>query len=81
MSLYVTLEINDARTGTVAITRTTSHGEQPDAVNFYRWQYWRDGESAVGHIEHRYGDGAVVLAAKVLAEVAERHQLAQVMTE
>lgn len=75
MSLYVTLAINDDTIGTVAITRTTSHGEQPDSVNFYRWQYWTTKQPdprAIGYIEHRYGDGALTLSRMALDAVIER---------
>lgn len=76
MGLYVMLEINDDRIGTIAVTRTTCIGEQSDSVNTYRWQYVRDDGSAVGFVQHRFGDGAVALASKVLAEIAERHRIA-----
>lgn len=76
MSLYIDLTITDSGPGPllgVAVTRQTSldgPDTAADAVNTYRWVYYRDGQQVIGSVQHRYGDGAVVLAAKVLAAVA-----------
>lgn len=73
MSVYVDLHINDEQLGAIAITRMSSAGGTPDAINTYRWHYQCDGHQAVGDLVHRYGDGAVVLAHKVLAAIV-KHQ-------
>lgn len=74
MSLYVDVHVNDGALLSVAATRTDGSGCTPDSINTYRWVYYRPGgRRTIGHVEHRYGDGAVALAAKVLAAVAE-HQ-------
>ena len=69
------LQINDVTIRSVAVTRTTSHGSQPDSVNSYRWVMYRGQGQIVGHLEHRYGDGAVALAAKVLTAVVEAQRV------
>ncbi|MCG7592425.1 hypothetical protein [Mycobacterium sp. PSTR-4-N] len=76
MSLYVKLALNGDGIGDIAITRVTDVGSEPDSVNTYRWLYDRGDDSARGLVTHRFGDGAVVLASKVLAEIALRHQIA-----
>lgn len=71
MSLYVDLQINNDPIASIGITRTTSNGSQPDSVNTYRWvQYREQGRKTVGFVEHRYGDGAIGLAAKVFAAMS-----------
>lgn len=75
MSLYVELQINDVPIDSVAVTRTTSHGSQPDSVNWYRWVMYRGQGKIIGHVEHRYGDGAVALAAKVLTAIVEAQRV------
>ena len=77
MSMYVDIAVNSELIAGVAITRTTSGGEQPDSINTYRWTHARNGDTAVGFVEHRYGNGAIALAHKVLGEIAERHRIAQ----
>ena len=60
MSLYVDMQIDDDTIHSVGVTRTTSHGSQPDSVNWYRWVMYRDqGKKTIGHVEHRYGDRGV----------------------
>lgn len=75
MSLWIDLHVNEDQILAVGITRETdSNGPDPDAVNTYRWVYHREpGKPTIGHVQHRYGDGATALAAKVLAAIAE-HQ-------
>lgn len=77
MSLWIDLHINENQILAVGITRedgSISNGTDPDAVSIYRWVYHREpGKPTIGHVEHRYGDGATALAAKVLAAIAE-HQ-------
>lgn len=76
MSLYIDLSINDLQISGIAITRTTSHGSDPDSVNFYRWHYATKDETRTGLVEHRYGDGAVVLARLVLQDITVMQQIA-----
>ena len=75
MSLYIDLSINDLQISGIAITRTTSHGSDPDSVNFYRWHYATKDETRTGLVEHRYGDGAVVLARLVLQDITVMQQI------
>lgn len=71
MSLTVDIRINDERIGLVEITRIGDKGSDPDSV--------RDDQNwAVVRTSHRYGDGALALAHKVLGEIVERHFLANV---
>ncbi len=72
MSVYLDLHINDAQLGAIAITRMTSAGGTDDAINTYRWHYACEGHQDMGSVVHRYGDGAVVLAHKVLAAIVDR---------
>lgn len=74
MSLYVDLQVNNDPITSIGITRVSSGGSQPDSVNTYRWVHYYDGRESVGHVDHRFGDGAIALAATVLARVAEQHQ-------
>jgi hypothetical protein len=75
--MEVDLKVNTHRIGRVIITRIHPDGGPPDRVHTYTWRYSRDGQhEAVGTVEHRYGDGAVELAHKVLGELAERHRIA-----
>lgn len=71
-------------TGTIAINEYTiatwqawradaAHGNYPDAVNLYHCKVWykaTDGFNQYGEfdIQHTYGGGALLLAAKVLKE-------------
>lgn len=71
MSLHGTIEVNRERIGWWFAQRI-SGGDQPDDVNTYEVSVHtgRLGDAMTnwrGTVEHRYGDGAVVLAAKVLA--------------
>jgi hypothetical protein len=75
--MEVDLKVNTHRIGRVIVTRIHPDGGPPDRVHTYTWRYSRDGQhEAVGTVEHRYGDGAVELAHKVLGELAERHRIA-----
>jgi hypothetical protein len=75
--MEVDLKVNTRRIGRVIVTRIHPDGGPPDRVHTYTWRYSRDGQhEAVGTVEHRYGDGAVALAHKVLGELAERHRIA-----
>lgn len=81
MSLYIDLHVNNHATLSVEITRETGIDRQTDTdgpdtpadeVNTYRWTYAREpGKWTVGHVTHRYGDGAASLAAKVLTAISE----------
>jgi hypothetical protein len=75
VSLYIELNINGDPIGQVEITRQhDDNGTALDAVNTYQWSYTRDGNThATGEVQHRYGDGAVILANTVLTEIAKRH--------
>lgn len=74
--MTIRVEINDAKIGTVGISNVGGRIGVDD-VNAYEWAYFGDGErKLVGRLEHRYGDGAIVLASKVLAEIALRYQVA-----
>jgi hypothetical protein len=76
--MEVDLKVNTRRIGRVIVTRIHPDGGPPDRVHTYTWRYSRDGQhEAVGTVEHRYGDGAVELAHKVLGELAKRHRIAQ----
>lgn len=78
MSLEVDLKVNTQRIGRVIVTRIHPDGGPPDRIHTYTWRYSHDGQhETVGTVEHRYGDGAVELAHKVLGELADRHRIAQ----
>jgi len=71
MSLYIDLQVNNDPITSVGITRISSGGTQPDSINTYRWVHYHDqGRKTEGHLEHRYGDGAIALARDVLAAIA-----------
>lgn len=74
MSLHVTLTINDEPIGSISITRQHDDNVTDiESTNWYRWYYYEGGRHlARGHIDHRYGDGAVILASKVLNEITDR---------
>ncbi|MCV7208373.1 hypothetical protein [Mycolicibacterium canariasense] len=80
MSLYTDIRINGDVIGKVQITRThDDNGTDVDSVNNYRWRYTRESEhsdnDATGEIEHRYGEGAIALVAKVLTHIGNLHAL------
>lgn len=66
MALWFTLMVNSEPIGTVDIQRIRG-GSAPDDVNTYRWKYSRYPEVIGGEVTHRYGDGAVALAARFSA--------------
>jgi hypothetical protein len=71
MSLHGDVRVNGYLIGTWTATRISNTEEQPpapDALSVYTWWY-QDTETralADGTLVHRYGDGAAVLASKVL---------------
>jgi hypothetical protein len=74
MSLHGELKVN-GRVIAEWSARRVNGGIQPDDVNLYDWFYTENPRSwtksggkiwAGGNLSHRYGDGAHVLAAKVL---------------
>lgn len=73
MSLHLDIRIGNDRIADIKITRQDIvNGKDPDAVNTYRWHYTRAGHELSSLVEHRYGDGALVLAQKVLGEITDR---------
>lgn len=75
--MFVRVRINAALIGTVEVVREhDDNGADVDAINTYRWTYVGEGGRKLdGTIQHRYGDGAIVLAHNALAAVASRYQL------
>lgn len=80
MSLHIELRIGPRVVATTSISRdpTLGAGEsESDSVNRYIWTHHRrtghdypnDLVCRSGFVQHRYGDGAEALAAKVLAEL------------
>lgn len=80
MTMFVDVTANSELIARAEIVNETG-GTDADSVNTYRWTY--DGESG-RHLEdtvqHRYGDGAIVLAHLVVAAVAARYYVANVYT-
>ena len=67
MSLIVTIATTEAPVATLGSVRVAGLGSRPDDVNTYRVDKYQFGDTTpVGHVEHRYGDGAMVLAQKML---------------
>jgi hypothetical protein len=83
MALWFDIKIGTERIASVEIVRARpTHNETDlDAVSTYQWTYTRDEglPGATGYIDHRYGDGAIALAHKVLGLIAERHRIAAEM--
>lgn len=76
MSMTIDVRVNGDTISTVGITNTTGHMGADD-VNTYEWAYFGDGRRKLADtVEHRFGDGAMVLASKVLAEIALRYEIA-----
>ncbi len=77
MSLYVDLHINNELIAGVAITRVTNDEGEPeqvhddDTVNRYRWDHHTPEGIMSGEVEHRYSEGAITLAQKTFAAIAE----------
>lgn len=75
MSMFVRVHVNDGLIGEVEITNRTGHTGVND-VNTYAWTFNGDGQRMLdGTVDHRYGDGAIVLAHKVIGQVAMRYQV------
>lgn len=72
VSLYIDLRINTDTLGRIMVTRVGDDtSTDPDSVHTYRWRRARNGEFATfGTVHHRYGDGAELLAALVLRDIA-----------
>ena len=66
MSLYVDLQVNNDPLTSLGITRTTDNGSRPDDINTYVWTLSQNGHIHHGNLRHRYGDGALKLAAAAL---------------
>jgi hypothetical protein len=82
VSLHGELKVND-RVIAEWSARRVNGGIAPDDINLYDWFYTENPQSttkragriwAGGNLSHRYGDGAAVLAAKVL-QAARAEQL------
>lgn len=68
MSLIVTIETTDTRIDTLTATRVVGEGVEPDDMNLYRLErYTKSVQMPIAHIAHRYGDGALGLAQKMIA--------------
>lgn len=67
MSLVISVSVNDSAPIELLTAQRASGGEDPDSVNAYKVTRYRD-YAEVGRrvVEHRYGDGALVLALKAL---------------
>ncbi|WP_404851103.1 hypothetical protein [Dietzia kunjamensis] len=69
MSLIVTIATTEAAVATLGAVRVSGLGSRPDDVNTYRVDKHQFGATTpVGLIEHRYGDGALAMARKMLEE-------------
>jgi hypothetical protein len=77
MSMYVEVRINRTVIGTVEISNVTANGPDPELpIHTYDWTYSGDGGRELqDRIEHRYRDGAIVLAHKVLEQIALRYEI------
>ena len=64
MALHGSIEVNHQRIGYWSVRRIMT---SPSGNHTYRWEAWRDGHHVTGDLRHRYDDGAMLLAAKVLA--------------
>lgn len=65
MSLHGRIEVNGLMIGGWSATRLRA--VNPRGANVYKWRCVLNGITASGTLSHRYDEGAVVLAAKVLA--------------
>lgn len=81
--MSVEVRINRDVIGTIEILNVTANGPDPELpIHTYDWTYSGQGFAGErvhkldGRIEHRYRDGAIVLAHNVLAAVASRYQVA-----
>lgn len=69
MSLVVRLSINDGPAVSYVVVRRISGATDPDSINIYEWHLSQSVPpiDERGTVEHRYGDGAIVLLSKVLS--------------
>lgn len=75
MSLFVRVHVNEKLLGEAEIVNKTAQTGR-DVSNTYEWTYRGDaGRILDGTIRHRYGDGAIVLANRVLGDIASRYQV------
>ena len=74
MSLYFTLRVNlENSLGQVSITRTTNTSRSAFADMVSEYTVRLDGRR-MGTVQHRYGDGAFVLASKALLLITARRK-------
>lgn len=69
MALIIDIRVNDQPSLAILAAQRVEGTAEPDSIGTYRLDYlWaRDPQlHTIGQVEHRYGDGAMVLAAKVL---------------
>lgn len=78
MSMFIDVRINRDIIGTVEIHNVTANGPDPELpLHTYDWIFAGDGQRKLdGRVEHRYREGAMVLAHKVLTEIARRYEIA-----
>lgn len=73
--MTVDIRINGALIAQADVTNETG-GTQADDVNTYRWTYQgENGQQLEDTLQHRYGDGVVLLADKVIEHIARRYRL------
>lgn len=69
MALHMNLMVNDVRIGWLHARRLTPPGSPgPDDVCTYEWHVRQHGRNVVSvePLEHRYGDGAWALVARIV---------------
>lgn len=74
MPMQVAITINGGRVANIDIFNRTADLAAP--VHTYEWWFVEGERRLADTLEHRWADGAVVLAAKVLAAVASRYEIA-----
>jgi hypothetical protein len=76
MALIVDVRVNDKHLGVItAVRMDQGGGEDPDNINTYQvGKADKEGSRTLGQVDHRYGDGPFVLAAKITAFAAERER-------
>lgn len=74
MSLVVRLSVNDGPMISYVTVRRMEGGTDPDSINTYEWHVHQalPRIDEWGKVEHRYGDGAVTLLAKVMTVYEEQ---------
>lgn len=78
MSLIIEVKVNHQVVGVVVATRVTNIDvERPDPDQVSRYRVTRMGyrTTEYGHVDHTYGDGAMVLARKALEAAEQPAQL------